>query len=101
MTEIDIVTKTMTEITAMISNVKTNPMSIIEVLINSIRYNPTAWIVSTAILIMSVFVFAYGLLARRKDYIIVAFFLLVVGTSLALLFYVSAVSGHKIELIRW
>jgi hypothetical protein len=101
MTEIDIVAKTMTEITNMIGNVKTNPMSIIEILINSIKYNPTAWIVSTAILIVSVFALTYGLMTRRKDYILLTFFLLVVGTGLALLFYVSALSGFKIEFIKW
>jgi len=72
---------------------------IIEILINSIKFNPTAWVVSIAILIVSVFAFTYGCLTSRKDYIILTFFLLTVGTALTLLFYVSALSGFKIEFI--
>jgi hypothetical protein len=100
MTEIDIMTKIMTEIEILISNIKNNPVSLIEILINSIKDNPTASVVSIAILIVSVFTFTYGLLARRKDYFALTFFLLFVGTALILLFYISAVSGFKIEFIK-
>lgn len=89
----------MTEIEILISNIINNPVSFIEILINSIKYNPTAWVVSIAILIVSLFAFTYGCLTSRKDYIILTFFLLSVGTALTLLFYVSALSGFKIEFI--
>jgi hypothetical protein len=89
----------MTEIEILISNIINNPLSLINILINSIKYNPTAWVVSIAILIVSVFAFTYGCLTSRKDYIILTFFLLTVGTALTLLFYVSALSGFKIEFI--
>jgi hypothetical protein len=72
---------------------------IIDILINSIKYNPTAWVISIAILIVSVFAFTYGCLTSRKDYILLTLFLLTVGTALTLLFYVSALSGFKIEFI--
>lgn len=100
MVEVDDVKVIIAEIGILASSVKIDPMSIIEFLINSIKDNPTAWIVSIAILITSVFTFTYGLLVRRKDYIALTFFLLCMGTSLALLFYVSASSGFKIEFIR-
>jgi hypothetical protein len=89
----------MTEIEILISNIINNPLSLINILINSIKYNPTAWVVFIAILIVSVFAFTYGCLTRRKDYIILTLFLLSAETALILLFNVSALSGFKIEFI--
>ena len=89
----------MTEIEILISNIINNPVSLIEILINSIKYNPTAWVVFFTILIVSVLTFTYWCLTRRRDYIVLTFFLLSVGTALTLLFYISALSGFKIEFI--
>jgi hypothetical protein len=89
----------MTEIEILISNIINNPLSLINILINSIKYNPTAWVVFIAILIVSVFAFTYGCLTRRKDYIILTLFLLSAETALILLFNISALSGFKIEFI--
>ena len=100
MTEINIVTNIMTEVEILISSIKNNPASLIEILIHSIKDNPTAWVASISILVVSVFAFTYGLLVRRKDYLVLAFFLIFVGTGLALFFYVSALSGFKIEIIK-
>lgn len=89
----------MTEIENLISNIINNPELLIDILIKSIKYNPTAWVVFFAILIVSVFSFTYGCLTRKKDYIILTLFLLSVETALILLFNVSALSGFKIEFI--
>lgn len=89
----------MTEIEILISNIINNPVSLIDILINSIKYNPAAWVIFFAIMIVSVFTFTYGCLTRRRDYIVLTFFLLSVGTALTLLFHISALSGFKIEFI--
>lgn len=99
MTEIDIMTKITIDIGTLISGIKDNPVSIIEIVINSIKYNPTMWIVSIFMLIIAVITFMYGFWLRRKDYIICTIFLLILNFGLIILFYVSALTGHKIEFL--
>lgn len=101
MAEIDIVTSLTVEIGTLMSSIKNNPVSIVEIVINSIRYNPTAWVVSIVVLIIAVLALIYGIWTRRKDYIVVTIFLLIVQFGLVALFYISAISGHKIEFISW
>jgi hypothetical protein len=101
MAEIDIVTSLTAEIGTLVSSVKNNPVSIVEIVINSIKYNPTAWAVSIVLLSIAVLTLICGLWTRRKDYIVVTIFLLIVQFGLTVLFYISAVSGNKIEFISW
>jgi hypothetical protein len=101
MAEIDSTAKVTVEIGNMISSIKNNPVSIVEIVVDSIKYNPTAWVASIIILIVAILTLIYGLWTRRKDYIIITFFLLLLDGGLVIFFYVSAISGNKIEFIRW
>jgi len=56
----------MTEIEILISNIINNPVSLIEILINSIKYNPAAWVIFFAILIASVFYFHIWMFNKKK-----------------------------------
>lgn len=100
MTEMDIMTSATAEIGALVSSIKNNPVSIIEIVINSIKYNPTAWAICIIVLIASVCVFLYGVFLKRKDYIVLTIFLLIVQFGLIAFFYISALSGHKFEFIK-